>query len=220
MTEHRPIDPASLRLYVVTSAAFRGRSHVDVAAAAIDGGASAIQLRAPELAGYEVYVLAKELVLRCRAAGVRLLVNDLVDVAVATRADGAHVGQGDAPAIARDALGPGRILGISVTTPEEARAAEAAGADYVGVTVWSTATKPAAEPVGLAGLRAVADATALPVVAIGGITVGNVGDVIEAGAAGVAVVSAVAAADDPVAEVRALRAAVDAALASKERTSA
>lgn len=220
MTEHRSIDRTSLRLYVVTSAAFRGRSHVDVAVAAIEGGASAIQLRAPELAGYEVYVLAKELVARCRAAGVRLLVNDLVDVAVAIRADGAHVGQGDAPAVAREALGSERILGISVTTPEEARAAEAAGADYMGVTVWSTATKPAAEPVGLAGLRAVAEATTLPVVAIGGIGVANVGEVIEAGAAGVAVVSAVAAADDPVAEVRALRTAVDDALAAKERTPA
>ena len=220
MTGPRPIDPASLRVYVVTSAAFRGRSHLDVAMASIQGGASAIQLRAPELAEYEAYVLARELVARCRPAGVRLVVNDLVGVAVATKADGAHVGQGDEPARAREALGPEAILGISVSTPDDARRAEAEGADYVGVTVWTTATKPTADPVGVDGLTAIVQATELPVVAIGGIDASNASEVIAAGASGVAVVSAVADADDPAGAVRALREAVDGALAAAERTTA
>jgi len=220
MTVQRPIDPASLRVYVVTSSAFRGRSHLDVASAAIEGGATAIQLRAPEFAEYEAYVLARELVARCRPHGVRSIVNDLLDVAVATRADGVHLGQGDGPSKARTALGPEGVLGISVGTPEEARQAELDGADYVGVTVWSTTTKPEAEPVGLDGLRSIAAATTLPVVAIGGIDAANAADVIAAGAAGVGVVSAVAAADDPVAVVRSIRAIVDEACAAMDRTTA
>ena len=106
-------------------------------------------------------------------------------------------------------MGPERILGVSVGSVEEARRAEAAGADYLGVTVWSTATKPEAEPVGLEGLRDVAAATALPVVGIGGIDVGNARDVLAAGASGVAVIGAVAAATDPAEAVRELRAAID-----------
>jgi thiamine-phosphate diphosphorylase len=96
-----------------------------------------------------------------------------------------------------------------VSTPLEARGAEAAGATYVGVTVWSTATKPDARPVGLEGVRAVARATRLPVVGIGGIHAANAAQVLAAGARGVAVVSAVAGSDDMVAATRALRAAVD-----------
>jgi len=220
MTTRRSIDPASLRVYVVTSSVFRGRSHLDVASAAIEGGATAVQLRAPELAGYEAYVLARELVARCRIAGVRFVVNDLADVAVAARADGVHVGQDDVPARAREALGAERVLGVSVATPDEARDAELAGADYLGVTVWSTATKPAAAPAGLDGLAAIVAATALPVVGIGGIDERNAPEVIRVGAAGVAVVSAVAGADDPVAAVRSLRAAVDDALTEADRTTA
>jgi len=220
MTVHRPIDRASLRLYVVTSSVFRGRSHLDIATAAIEGRADTVQFRAPELAGYEAYVLARELVARCRVAGVRLIVNDLVDMAVATRAHGVHVGQGDGPSRARATLGRDGVLGISVGTPAEATQAESDGADYVGVTVWRSATKPAAEPVGLEGLAKIAAATSLPVVAIGGIDVRNAADVIGAGAAGVAVVSAVADADDPLEAVRALRTVVDEACAATERTTA
>jgi len=219
MTE-RPIDPTSLRVYVVTSSAFRGRSHLDVASAAIEGGATAVQFRAPELAEYEAYVVARELVARSRPRGVLAFVNDLVDVAVAVRADGVHVGQRDGPSKARSALGPDGLLGVSVATVDEARQAETDGADYVGVTVWSTATKPEAEPVGVDGLRGVAEATELPVVAIGGIDAANAADVIAAGAAGVGVVSAVADADDPVAAVRELRGVVDEACARAERHSA
>jgi thiamine-phosphate pyrophosphorylase len=102
------------------------------------------------------------------------------------------------------------VLGVSVGDADEARAAEAAGADYLAVTVWETATKPEAVPAGLDGLRAVAAATALPVVGIGGIDAGNAREVLAAGGAGIAVIGAVAAAPDPVAAVKELREVVDA----------
>jgi thiamine-phosphate pyrophosphorylase len=108
------------------------------------------------------------------------------------------------------------VLGVSVGVAAEARAAEAAGADYLGVTVWSTATKPEALPRGLDGLREVVAAVSIPVVGIGGIRPATAGEVIEAGAAGVAVISAVAAAAQPAEAVRDLRAAVDAVWSLRE----
>ncbi|MGZ4132996.1 MAG: thiamine phosphate synthase [Actinomycetota bacterium] len=213
---HGPgLDAERLAVYVVTSAAFRGRSHLDVARAAIAGGATAVQLRAPELDDDALTTMAAELVTACREAGVLSIVNDRPGVAVAARADGAHVGQTDDVEGARATLGVDRILGISVATPEQARRAAALGADYLGVTVWSTPTKPEAEPAGPDGVRSVATATSLPVVGIGGIGAANALEVIAAGAAGVAVISAVADADDPVAAARALRDAVEAAVAAR-----
>jgi thiamine-phosphate pyrophosphorylase len=207
------LDPRSLGVVVVTSAALAGRGHLDIASAALEGGATALQLRAPELDDEALLPLASLLSARCREAGVLFVVNDRVDVAIASGADGVHVGQDDDPAHARGRLGSGRalgrVLGISVGGPEEAEAALRAGADYLGVTVWATTTKPEARPRGLEGVREVAAATPLPVVGIGGITTENAASVLRAGAAGVAVISAVAAAADPVEAVRALRRAVD-----------
>lgn len=211
------LDPKALRVYVVTSGTLvPGRGHREIAAAAIEGGATAIQLRAPDLDDPELLPLARDLATACRAAGVLLIVNDRVDVAVSAGADGAHVGQGDAPAEARAALGPDRVLGISVRDAGQARAGEAAGADYLGVTVWSTATKPEAAAEGLDGVAAVTAATSLPVVGIGGVDAENAGRVIRAGAAGVAVISAVAAAPDPVRATRELRDVVDGAIEGRE----
>lgn len=196
-------------VYVVTSSGLvPGRSHRDVALAAVEGGATAIQLRGKGLPDEELLALAGDLAARCRERGVLFLVNDRVDVAVAAEADGAHVGQGDDPAGARALLGPDRVLGVSVSTAGEAVAAERAGADYLGVTVWASRTKPEAAPVGVEGLRAVCAATHLPVVAIGGIDPSNAAEAIAAGASGVAVVSAVGAAADPVSATRALAEAV------------
>jgi thiamine-phosphate diphosphorylase len=201
------IDRRSLVVYVVTSTGLvPGRDHRDVALAAIEGGATAIQLRAPELPDDELAPLATELATACRDAGVLFVVNDRVEVAARVGA-GAHVGQEDDPAAARRRLGPGAALGISVTTVEEGLAAAGAGADYLGVTVWATPTKPEAVPQGIHAIRALADGTGLPVVAIGGIHAGNAREVLEAGASGVAVVSAVGAARDPVAATRELVAA-------------
>jgi thiamine-phosphate pyrophosphorylase len=198
------LDPRSLVVYVVTSTGLvADRDHRDVALAAIAGGATAVQLRAPELTDEDMTRLAQELAERCRAADVLFVVNDRVEVAASAGA-GAHVGQGDDPRAARDLLGRNAALGVSVSTVDEAIAAEDVGADYLGVTIWATPTKPEAEPRGLGGLRDIVKVAGLPVVGIGGIHAGNAHEVLAAGAAGVAVVSAVGTARDPVSATREL----------------
>jgi thiamine-phosphate diphosphorylase len=204
------LDPRSLSVYVITSATVaRGRGHREIARAAIDGGATALQLRAPELPDDELLRLARDLAESCRRAGVLFLVNDRVDVAVAASAGGAHVGQGDDLDGARERLGPERVLGISVDDTEQAVAARTGGADYLGVTVWPSPTKPEAPPLGLEGIAEIAAASGLPVVGIGGIRAANARDVLCAGAVGVAVISAIAAAEDPVEATRELRDVVE-----------
>jgi thiamine-phosphate pyrophosphorylase len=199
----------ALDVYVLTSAGLvSGRTHREVALAAMEGGARAVQLRAPELTDPELLTLATELAGEARNYGVLFVVNDRIGVALESAAGGAHVGQSDDPLTARERLGETAILGISVDSPAQAREAEAAGADYLAVTVWATRTKPGAQPHGLDGLRAVASATTLPVVGIGGIDATSAPAVIAAGAAGVAVVSVVGAAADPVAATRELVEAV------------
>jgi len=199
------LDPRSLGVYVLTSSGLvPERGHRDVAIAAVAGGATAVQLRAKELDDAELLPLAEELSSRCRAGGVLFVVNDRVDVALESGADGLHVGQADELQHVRDRVGPDVVLGISVQDALQAQAAELAGADYLGVTVWSTATKPEAVPRGLEGVREVVAATALPVVGIGGIEAANAAEVLAAGAAGVAVISAVGAAEDPVGATRLL----------------
>ena len=192
------------------------RDHRVIALAAIEGGASVIQLRAPELHDDDLQPLATELAMRCREVGVLFVVNDRLDVALASGANGVHLGQGDDLENARARIGVDGILGISVNDVEEARVAESAGADYLGVTVWATRTKPGAVPHDLDGVRAIVGATALPVVGIGGIDAANARRVIAAGAAGVAVVSAVAGAADPVGATKQLVAAVRSAVSARE----
>jgi thiamine-phosphate diphosphorylase len=210
------IAATALRLYVVTGAMVPGRTHGDVVGAAVAGGATAVQLRAPELEEDRLLAVAGDLARRCRLAGVLFVVNDRIDVALAVDA-GAHLGQSDGVKTARARLGEHKVLGVSVDDAGQARAAEAAGADYVGTTVWPSATKPEAVPRGLVGLAAVVRATRLPVVAIGGVDASNLASALRAGASGVAVVSAVAAAPDPLAAVVTLRAAVDEALTGMAR---
>lgn len=197
----------SLAVYVVTSAGLvPGRGHVEVARAAIEGGAETVQLRAPKIEDQsgELLPLATGLAALCRARDVVFIVNDLVDVAIQSGADGVHLGQEDAVVGVRDRLGSGRVLGLSVATAEQAKDAERIGADYLGVTVFETKTKPEAKPVGLDGLRGIVAVTHLPVVGVGGIDPANAPQVLAAGAAGVAVVSAVGGAEDPVAATREL----------------
>jgi thiamine-phosphate pyrophosphorylase len=204
------------RVYVITDSPYaRGRSHRDVALAAIRGGATAVQLRMKDTPEREITALARELLPRCRAAGVILVINDRVDVALAVGADGLHVGQDDLPAVAaRERLGPGPFLGVSAATVDEAMAAERAGADYLGVgALYATGTKSdAGSPVGLDRVREIHRAVRVPIVGIGGITVENAADVIRSGAQGVAVITAVTLADDMVEATRLLREQVDAAL--------
>jgi thiamine-phosphate pyrophosphorylase len=199
------LDARSLGVYVVTSSGLvAGRGHREVALAAIEGGATAVQLRAKEPSDEELRPLASELAARCREAGVLFVVNDRVEVALESGAAAVHVGQSDGLGGVRERIGPEMVLGISVDGPAQARAAEASGADYLGVTVWSTPTKPEAVPRGPDGVGVVVRATSLPVVGIGGIDASNAAEVLAAGAAGVAVVSAIGAARDPVAATRAL----------------
>ena len=196
-------------LYVITDRGLsKGRSHLEVMRAAIEGGATAIQLRDKEATTRELVEVGRALRELARQRGVAFIVNDRVDVALAVDADGVHVGQDDMPArLARKLLGLDKIVGVSASTVEEALQAQADGADYVSASpVFSTPTKPdAAPPTGLEGLRAFVEALRVPVVAIGGINEGNVGEVIKAGAAGVAVISAVVAAPDVAEAARRLR---------------
>jgi thiamine-phosphate pyrophosphorylase len=205
----------SLEVCAVTSRGLvPGRGHLEVARAAVEGGASAVQLRAPELDDEHLLPLAETIAKVCAERGVLFIVNDRLDVAIAAGAGGVHLGQLDDPSGARPRLGDDRVLGISVGSPEEARRAELVGADYVGATVWSTSTKPEAIPVGLEGLRAICASTPLPVVGIGGVEARNAPDVIRAGAKGVAVVSAIGGAPSPAEATRLLRRAVGRAVRS------
>ena len=206
------VDPRALRVYVVTSAGFAGRSHRDVAMAALEGGAGAIQLRAPDLPDDELIAVGFELVRACADANVLFIVNDRPEIAVRVGAGGAHVGREDDPSEARRLLGSDRVLGMSVDAASQAREAEDLGADYLGVTVWATPTKPEAVPGGLGLVRAISAGSALPIVGIGGIDATNAASVIDAGAAGVAVISAVAADPDPIEATRELVRVVDHAL--------
>ena len=201
-----------LRLHVLTDRALsRGRSTAEVVTAALAGGATVVQLRDKERTGAALVGVGHHLRALTRAHGGLLIVNDRVDVALAIDADGAHVGQDDLPAReARRVLGPDRLLGVSARTVEEAVRAAGEGADYIGFgPVFSTATKGnAGPPRGLEDLRRACRAVAVPIVAIGGITPDNVGDVLVAGAAGVAVIAAVVTAPDIAAATRTLRQAI------------
>ena len=199
-------------LYVISDAVLaRGRSHLEVARAALEGGADAIQIRDKSSTAYNLSLISAEIQPLARKFGAAFFVNDRVDVALLAGADGAHVGQEDLPAReARRLLPRPRLIGVSAGSKEEARRAEREGADYVGVgPVFATATKPdAGEPLGLEELSHIAAAVRIPVVAIGGITRENVAQVFAAGASGAAVVSAVVAADDMAAAARALKRAM------------
>jgi thiamine-phosphate pyrophosphorylase len=205
------IDP---RLYVITDGTLGG--HEDITSAALAGGASVVQLRDKQASSRQLHEIALRLRGLLAEANIPLIVNDRVDIVLGADAQGVHVGPDDLPiAVARLILGSARVVGASAGTIAEAVDAERAGADYLGVgPVFPTGTKPDARaPIGLEGLRRIASSVTIPVVGIGGISADNAGDVIEAGAAGVAVISAVAGAEDRVRAVQAIRRAVDVALA-------
>ena len=199
MPDH--ISPGLWRLYVITDEKVsRGRSHVQVAEAAIAGGADVLQLRDKEASGARLYRVALQLRKLTREAKVPFIVNDRLDIALAADADGVHVGQADLPAsVVRELMGPGRILGVSVDTAEEAIRAEKDGADYLGVgpVFEARETKPdAGEPLGVDRIARIRRNCRLPIVAIGGIDAENALKVREAGADAAAVISAIVSADD------------------------
>ncbi|MBI5481333.1 MAG: thiamine phosphate synthase [Deltaproteobacteria bacterium] len=174
------------------------------------GGARALQLRHKHAPAGVLLECARAVAPLCRAAGVPFIVNDRLDVALLAGADAVHLGQEDLPLAAARRLAPGLRVGVSTHNLEQARAAAAAGADYLGFgPVFATATKEHPDPVvGLEGLRAACAAVGVPVVAIGGLTAGTAGAAIAAGAAAVAVIGAVVEAEDVEAAAREVTAAV------------
>jgi thiamine-phosphate pyrophosphorylase len=202
-----------LRLHVLTDHQWsRGRDNITVVKAAIDGGATTIQLR-NKTASTRI-LIEEGLVLRAltRERGVLLIVNDRIDVALAVDADGVHVGQEDMPAsMARQLLGTDRILGVSVSNHTEAEEAIAAGADYLGVSpIFPSATKTDTGPA--TGIDFLADLAArhqTPLVAIGGITTQNATAIMQAGATGIAVITAIISAEDITAAASQLRQAIE-----------
>jgi len=197
-------------LYVVTDRMVgRGRSHVLQAAAALEGGADVIQLRDKIMGGRELLMAAREICTLTEETGALSIINDRLDIALAAGASGVHLGQSDLPVgVAKALAPPGFIIGVSVSTLEEAQEAEKDGADYVALSpVFATQTKENAGPGhGLAILRTMRRELNVPVLAIGGIGLHNVRDVFDAGADGVAVVSAVVGKDDIAAATAELKA--------------
>jgi thiamine-phosphate pyrophosphorylase len=188
-------------LYLVTDRGLaRGRSTLEIVSAAVHGGVTVVQLREKDCSTrdfIEQALTVKELL---KDRGVPLIINDRVDVAQAVKADGVHLGQTDMPlAVAKEILGDSMIIGISAESLQDAIEAEKAGADYLGVSpIYATPTKTdTAPPLGLEGLRKIRKAVRLPLVGIGGLNPGNATEVIRSGADGVAVVSAIVAAEDP-----------------------
>ena len=202
-------------VYLVTDAGLSAeRSTIAVVEAAIEGGVDIVQLREKNMSARSRYDLGLELRELTREADVPFLVNDRIDIAEGIDADGVHLGDDDLPiAAAREQLGENAIVGRSVSTPDAAREAEQAGADYLGVgAVYGTTSKettPEQSNIGLDRIRAVREATDLPFVGIGGVTPENADEVVSAGADGVAVISAITAATDPEAATRRLASAVE-----------
>jgi len=190
-------------LYLVTDRGLSmGRATVDIVRAAIAGGVTCVQLREKHCATREFIEEARAVrrLLDALETKIPLIVNDRLDVALAIGADGVHLGQSDMRLPdARRLAGASLLIGISAESMEDARRAEAEGADYIGISpVFTTPTKnDTAAPLGLEGVRQIRKAVSLPLVGIGGIHRDNAGAVIRAGADGVAVVSAIVSAACP-----------------------
>ena len=193
------INNNSMLLYAVTDRTWLdGDSLENQVELAVNNGVTFLQLREKDLGFDEFVELAKGIKFLAKKAGVPFVINDNIDVAIASGADGVHLGQDDIPADkAREILGDGKIIGISVQTVEDAVIAEKKGADYLGVgAVFSTSTKLDASDVSFETLREVCNAVSIPVVAIGGINKNNLLQLKGSGIDGVAVVSAIFAEKD------------------------
>ena len=190
-----------LKLYLVTDRDLSlGRPLEEIVSEAVAGGVTMVQLREKDAATGEFVELGRRLMSLLKPLGVPLIINDRVDVALAVDADGVHIGQSDMSyADARRLLGPEKIIGLSVENFEDLEAANKLDVDYIGISpVYGTPTKTdTAEPFGLEGLRKAVEMSVHPTVAIGGMNVATVGEVIAAGTDGVAVVSAICSAESP-----------------------
>jgi len=189
------------RLHVLTDTELQSRfSHVELARMAIKGGADTIQFRQKTASTREMIEICREIKRLCEDSDVTFIVNDRVDVAIASEADGVHLGQEDFPIpLARKLLGKTRIIGGSAVTLEEAQECLSEGADYIGFgPVYPTTSKDDAGPVtGIELLKEVVNAISIPIIAIGGVTVENTPEVMRAGTQGIAVISAVCCQENP-----------------------
>jgi len=189
------------KLHVLTDTVLQSRfSHLELARMAIDGGADTIQFRQKNGSTREMIEIARKLKEMCAEAGVTFIVNDRVDVAIASSADGAHLGQDDFPlALARKLMGEDAIIGGSAVTLDDAQGCLREGADYVGFgPVYPTSSKSdASSPTGIEKMKKAIETVPLPFIAIGGIDAQNVPEVMRAGAYGIAVISAVCCQTDP-----------------------
>lgn len=193
------------RLYAMVDPA-AGHEPVALAGMLLDGGATIMQLRLKEFSGRDFLAAARAIAALCHERGALLIVNDRADIAQLADADGVHVGQEDLPLeAARRVVGPNKIVGVSTHSIEQARAAEAGGADYIGFgAIYSGGLKNVKNAQGLERLRAVRAAVRLPIVAIGGITEATVAEVIEAGADAAAIITDIVKAPDVASKVRAI----------------
>ena len=211
----------NLSLYLVADPEHCGdRPFLQVVAAALSGGVSAVQLRDKRASARELLLVGQEVQRMAHSHSALFLINDRPDLALALEADGVHVGPEDLPpGEARRLLAKPRLLGVSAGNLQEALSAQEFGADYLGVgPVFRTLTKQdAGEPLGLEALSRITASVRIPVVGIGGITVENAASAIRAGCAGVAVVSALMGAPDPEEAARALRARLEEALECTSR---
>jgi thiamine-phosphate pyrophosphorylase len=188
-------------LYLVADVNYaEGRDLVSLIKEAVRGGVTIVQLRAKGFETRRFLELATRMASVLKRRSVPLIINDRVDIALACGADGVHLGQDDMPLDkARQLLGKSKIIGVSVNTLKETREAERLGADYIGLgPIYATTTKDTDLPVlGPEGIRPMRQKIGIPIIAIGGINSGNAADVMKAGAAGIAVVSAILDATDP-----------------------
>ncbi|WP_249978940.1 thiamine phosphate synthase [Vreelandella olivaria] len=199
--------PFDLSLYLITDAELcRDYGLEQTVEAAIQGGVTIVQLRDKHASDEQMIAQAKRLKGLLAGSGVPLIINDRLSVAVASQADGLHVGQSDmAVQEARQALGEDAIIGLSINTPEQLQAAPMALLDYVGLgPVFATVTKhDHAQPIGFKGLATLARVCPLPSVAIGGLKAEHTEHVKAAGAQGLAVISAICGQPDPCAAAQA-----------------
>ena len=195
-------------LHVITDTTLQSRfTHAELAELAIAGGADTVQFRQKSGTTRELITTAQSIQTACAQHKVPLIVNDRADIALAVGATGAHFGQDDMPvSIGRQILSTTAIIGASARTEEKILAAISEGADYIGFgPIYGTTSKPDAETAkGLDRLRRMCEIADCPVIAIGGITVQTAGDVIRAGAHGIAVISAVCAHSEPTVATQAL----------------
>lgn len=197
-------------MFVTDDSITKERVFLNILEAALKGGATIIQLREKYVDTHSFYERAVKCKLLCKKYAIPLIINDRVDISMAIDADGVHIGQTDMPySIVRKLLGPTKIIGLSVSNTQQATEAESFDVDYIGVSpIFSTQTKriDLDSPLGIEGLKKIRTLCSKPMVCIGGVGASNSQEIMENGADGVAVISAISKAQDPELETRKLKA--------------